>query len=113
MALSIVAPDLQVRALTRVAMAFAQAGQHHRAEAVVRQAEAATRSIADPDERARALAQVAGALIKAGLHRQAVALARSIASLEPRGRPEAQVAGRLAEVAVALGGRDRTSRQRW
>ena len=71
MARSITDPDRQASALTAVARALAQAGQHEQAAVVAAQAESVARSITDPDRQASALTAVAQALAQAGQHEQA------------------------------------------
>ena len=73
MARSITNPDRQAQALTAVAGALAEAGQHEQAAAMASQADTVARSITDPDRQARALTAVAGALAEAGQHEQAAA----------------------------------------
>jgi hypothetical protein len=77
LARSIADPERQTQALTAVAGALAQVGQHEQAAAVAAEAKTAARSITRL-YRKEALAAVARALAQAGQHEQAVTVARSI-----------------------------------
>jgi hypothetical protein len=75
---SITDPDRRASALTAVAQALAQAGQHEQAAVVAAQAESVARSITHPDQQASALTAVAQALAQAGNTTRARSVAAAV-----------------------------------
>ena len=75
---SITNPDRRASALTAVARALAQTGQHEQAAVVAAQAESVARSITNPDQQASALTEVAQALAQTGNTTRARSVAAAV-----------------------------------